>query len=306
MIAEPTTFTADVETRVRHDPSHRNVSSTSSQSNASSSRSHHTAPRGRSQISRDATIELERDRSEHASTPAFIITDKRGNLPTKSSFSQFARQDQDLEHIDLISDSQPRKSDVNEQPLHRTHQTLDSSSTNGLQQVNQHNTRVNPRKRSYPDYVSSGPENEDLDPPDDSDEQSQKAPPPSQPLMSSLKSKRRGDISDNPRLDWDPDLLPLHGTYVPQLAGKWWTRSSTDVHNMRDDRRARISHVGRIMETVLGEQLSGDNRCAQCIKCDDECWVYSSQIRQTRLGANLGPSCARCRKTAHSCVRPDP
>lgn len=46
------------------------------------------------------------------------------------------------------------------------------------------------------------------------------------------------------------------------------------------------------METELGEQLHGKDRCAACQSHDEECWVYSKKGSQQV--SRPGDACARC------------
>ena len=46
---------------------------------------------------------------------------------------------------------------------------------------------------------------------------------------------------------------------------------------MSQDKRKDWGHIGRIMETELGERLLGDRRCTACQERDEECWVCSEK-----------------------------
>ncbi|KAE8154845.1 hypothetical protein BDV25DRAFT_147091 [Aspergillus avenaceus] len=105
--------------------------------------------------------------------------------------------------------------------------------------------------------------------------------------------------ADQPRLPWrwDPTGEKNSQPYTPAIAGKWWSRSEDMLSAMSKNQRSDFSHVGRIMETDLGQQLHGDNRCSLCVEKGVECWVYSD------IGAKQikfpGSTCARCRLLKH-------
>jgi hypothetical protein len=67
---------------------------------------------------------------------------------------------------------------------------------------------------------------------------------------------------------------------------------------MSQDKRKDWGHIGRIMETELGERLQGDRRCAVCQERDEECWVYSEKGAQQV--SRPGSTCARCRVAARA------
>jgi len=67
---------------------------------------------------------------------------------------------------------------------------------------------------------------------------------------------------------------------------------------MTSAKRRDFGHIGRIMETELGEKLEGEGRCAACQAADEECWVYSEKgAKQVK---KCGSTCARCRVAARS------
>lgn len=310
MNTEPSVLISNVEARVHHDPSLRNTSSTSSQADFPLRPSDHNATQYSSTVSRDATLELEGDCSDYTSESAStdsIGLKKRGSIPTKSRPPGVVPQENHATLKSLMSDSEANMSDVHKQPSHRPPQLLDVLDVEELGHANQHNIRANPRKRLYPDYVSSGPENEDLDPLSNDEVQSKTAPPPpSRARVKSLEHGRRSSTSGSSRLIWDFDVRSVDDNYIPQLQGRWWSKSAAQWPAMGEARRAHISHVGRIMETDLGKQLLGNDRCARCIESNDQCWVYSRRIEKTQIGAKFGQSCARCLFKGKSCVRPVP
>jgi len=95
------------------------------------------------------------------------------------------------------------------------------------------------------------------------------------------------------RLGWGWGALRTAGDYVPVVAGKWWS----DRAGSRWRRPAVIGHVGRIMETELGERR--DERCTACQQADEECWYYSAKGSQQV--SRPGDACARCRWAARKC-----
>jgi hypothetical protein len=84
----------------------------------------------------------------------------------------------------------------------------------------------------------------------------------------------------------------------PVLAGHWWSVSEGAWAGMSEEEKRRMSHVGRIMETELGVQLTGGERCGPCQANEHECWVYSAKGLQQI--SKPGSTCARCRATIHA------
>ena len=86
--------------------------------------------------------------------------------------------------------------------------------------------------------------------------------------------------------------------YSPRLRGKWWFFEEEELARASSKKRADYGHMGRIMETELGEQLFGEDRCNACKSNRQECWRYS------QLGAQQvsrpGDACARCRYVARA------
>lgn len=101
----------------------------------------------------------------------------------------------------------------------------------------------------------------------------------------------QAQVANQPRLPWNWSHAGTKTKehYEPTTVGKWWwvwaqeNRESLPV----------ISNLGRIMETELGEQRFGENRCKRCQIEDLECWVYSQ--RAIYQVCNLGSACTRCR-----------
>lgn len=67
---------------------------------------------------------------------------------------------------------------------------------------------------------------------------------------------------------------------------------------MSPSKRRDFGHIGRIMETELGQQLLREERCSACRANGQECWVYSKKgVQQV---SRPGDTCARCRVAARS------
>ena len=80
--------------------------------------------------------------------------------------------------------------------------------------------------------------------------------------------------------------------------GKWWSRTEEELEGMTPAKRRDFGHIGRVMETKLGEKLEEGDRCAACQAADEECWVYSEKgAKQVK---KCGSTCARCRVAARS------
>lgn len=294
------------EGSVHHPSPQRDETPSSLQVHAPSHLSNHTAPPSRSQLSREAALKLEINSPESAMASTFIVAGDRSSLSTRSDALSSGQQKLKVEPAALTAGSQANVSEVQEQPLQVTPRILGTPNANHVERVDLHGTRVTPRKRSHSDDVSYGLDHGHPDPSKDSDVQSPRAPPPSsRSQITDHDSKRPTQVSgDDLRMNWNPEVHSLGTVYVPLLRGWWWWTPS--VNQRFRPGTARLSHAGRIMETTLGKQLFGDDRCARCIKWDDECWVYSDQVRQLQYGSNVGKACARCRFKDQWCQRPGP
>jgi len=99
------------------------------------------------------------------------------------------------------------------------------------------------------------------------------------------------------RLGWGWSPIRSTAAYVPAVAGKWWTSGGSPEIRQR---RGRVAdHVGRIMETELGERREGNGRCTACQANGEECWFYSTKGSQQI--AKPGDACACCRWAARKC-----
>lgn len=75
--------------------------------------------------------------------------------------------------------------------------------------------------------------------------------------------------------------------------GRWYYTSAEEYEAKATPARAVSDHIGLIMETTLGEQRLGDERCDGCREGDLECWVYSPLAQREVKSAST--TCARCR-----------
>lgn len=110
--------------------------------------------------------------------------------------------------------------------------------------------------------------------------------------------KKYMQLADQKRLLWKWSKAKENETgqqtsalYDPVIQGKWW--SPKPERPAKGNRVTEVSHIGRIMETELGEQRLGKNRCDGCQENDHECWVYSKEGGNEMV--NAGDDCARCR-----------
>jgi hypothetical protein len=120
-------------------------------------------------------------------------------------------------------------------------------------------------------------------------------PPPPAPLdQAGFDRAQRADAVRLPWA-WAPQGKSTE-PYAPAATGKWWSHSEGELGGLGGGKRRDVGHIGRIMETELGEQLLGDRRCAACQQRDEECWVYS--LKGAQQVSRPGDTCARCRLAA--------
>jgi hypothetical protein len=91
--------------------------------------------------------------------------------------------------------------------------------------------------------------------------------------------------------------------YVHQHSDVWSYTTEAEYQAAKPNRQKVLDHVGRIMETELGEKLSDDQRCSHCQAGNGssgyECWVYSGEgARQVLYPGSI---CARCRMDTVKC-----
>lgn len=113
------------------------------------------------------------------------------------------------------------------------------------------------------------------------------------PTLHSYSEFSKAQLADQTRLPWDWQNTPTGEPYSPQVLDKWWSRSSDELIAMRQAIRSQFSHIGRIMETEVGEMLPKGYGCTYCLDNDLECWIYSRRGRkQVKFSSE---ACARCR-----------
>jgi hypothetical protein len=101
----------------------------------------------------------------------------------------------------------------------------------------------------------------------------------------------QAQVADQPRLPWNWSHAGTKTKehYEPTAVGKWWWVWAQENR----ESLPLISNLGRIMETDLGEQRFGADRCQRCQEEDLECWNYSQ--RAVLQVSNPGSACTRCR-----------
>ncbi|CRG92850.1 hypothetical protein PISL3812_09921 [Talaromyces islandicus] len=121
-------------------------------------------------------------------------------------------------------------------------------------------------------------------------------PPPPTPQNASVRRVLevefdRAQLANQTRVPWlwSPTGSKTGEPYEPTAEGKWWYDWA---HEFQGSPNVR-SNVGRIMETELGVQLFGEDRCTGCQQSNRECWIYSEKGRQQVK--NPGSACTRCR-----------
>ena len=96
------------------------------------------------------------------------------------------------------------------------------------------------------------------------------------------------------RRPWTYTSIRSSERWRHQEAGRWYYVSDAAYAAQSTSGKAVTNHIGRIMESDLGEQLIGEARCRHCKDGDRECWVYSARaFNQVKY---LTPACARCRQ----------
>jgi hypothetical protein len=100
------------------------------------------------------------------------------------------------------------------------------------------------------------------------------------------------------RLPWvpEPGVPKTAARWKHREQGRWYFISEAEYEARGTAARAVSDHIGLIMETTLGEQRVGDQRCQHCKDNDEECWVYTDLAM--RMVKYALPTCARCREVA--------
>ncbi|QDS74199.1 hypothetical protein FKW77_002185 [Venturia effusa] len=95
------------------------------------------------------------------------------------------------------------------------------------------------------------------------------------------------------RQPWKWSKKKTTDLYVPVMQDKWWSSSESELRQLPIGRQRYMSHIARIMETELGEQLVGTNRCNNCKRHNRQCYIYSEAGRTQIM--HPGVRCAACR-----------
>jgi len=117
---------------------------------------------------------------------------------------------------------------------------------------------------------------------------------PPAPSLATQGAFAAAQRADRDRLPWGWATRGKNNdSYAPAITGKWWSHSGEQLGALGSSKRSDVGHIGRIMETELGEELLGVERCAACQEQDQKCWVYSRKGAQQV--SRPGSTCARCR-----------
>lgn len=101
------------------------------------------------------------------------------------------------------------------------------------------------------------------------------------------------------RIPWHWRNQATADHWVHHDTARWYGVTEAEYWLRRPENKKVADHVGRIMESELGEQRIGDQRCQACQDNDHECWVYSQAARgQVK---HMTPTCARCRHVLRFC-----
>ena len=100
------------------------------------------------------------------------------------------------------------------------------------------------------------------------------------------------------RLPWvpTPGVPKTAACWKHREQGRWYYISEVEYEARGKEARAVADHIGLIMETTLGEQRIGDQRCEHCRGNDTECWAYTGLAMGMVKYAST--TCARCREVA--------
>jgi len=120
--------------------------------------------------------------------------------------------------------------------------------------------------------------------------------PAASPPNPSLASFDAAQISNQPRIPWNWTTGKTTQEYAPTVQHKWWSVSPEEWAGFSVKRKHDVGHIGRIMETDLGEMRTGTDRCTACQEENEECWVYSE--KGAKQVSRPGSTCAHCRYAA--------
>lgn len=96
-----------------------------------------------------------------------------------------------------------------------------------------------------------------------------------------------------PRIPWKWSDKKTSDLYISAVKGQWWSKSQSELRQLSMERQRYMSHIARIMETELGEELIGKDRCNNCQRQNRQCWTYSKKGK--RQFTQPGVRCAACR-----------
>ncbi|KAF7880217.1 hypothetical protein EAF00_012056 [Botryotinia globosa] len=83
-----------------------------------------------------------------------------------------------------------------------------------------------------------------------------------------FKEMQKGCVVRRP---WFWSAVKSKGLYPPAQQHKWWYVSGSDWDKATPDKQRDFSHIARIMESEIGEQLLEKEKCAFCRDCGFEC-----------------------------------
>jgi hypothetical protein len=91
----------------------------------------------------------------------------------------------------------------------------------------------------------------------------------------------------------------------PQLPGQWYSKTTEQWEELSHLHKLIYSHVGRIEETDLGEEV---DPCEACRKRGFKCMKYKQdhpEVEKLYKGnVRVGTSCTRCRRYRRTCAPP--
>ncbi|KAI8930670.1 hypothetical protein NX059_012279 [Plenodomus lindquistii] len=101
------------------------------------------------------------------------------------------------------------------------------------------------------------------------------------------------------RTPWVHTRGKYSGHHVHEETDLWYGVTEDEYSRRPKARKAVADHIGRIMETDLGRQHFGDQRCSHCAEKDWECWSYT-EYGQDAI-RNGTATCTRCRFHLKNC-----
>lgn len=122
------------------------------------------------------------------------------------------------------------------------------------------------------------------------------------------------DMGDNPDMEPNPKKRkryndPPNEVHAelrrPQLPGQWYSKTPEQWEELSHLHKLIYSHVGRIEETDLGEEVEP---CEACRKRGFKCMKYKQdhpEVEKLYKGnVRVGTSCTRCRRYRRTCAPP--